>query len=136
MNNFIFLIPISDVQKIYFSLVCNFKLLLIAFDWAQKLAYQITFWGFVAYKPATYTAQKITFSITDFFSKCTVNSHLLKKSVLENFVFCPVLYKKNKCNFNQIGERKSFLFLYAPKYEFKNFSILNLKPSYKSDFWQ
>ena len=41
------------------------------------------------------TAQKMKFSIKDFFSKCdqicrflTIWSHLLKKSLLENFIFC------------------------------------------------
>ena len=42
----------------------------------------------------TITAQKMKFSITDFFSKCNqirsllrIWSHLLKKSVMENFIF-------------------------------------------------
>ena len=45
-----------------------------------------------------YTAQKMKFSITDFFSKCDqihsklrIWSHLLKKSVTENFIFCAVV---------------------------------------------
>ena len=45
-----------------------------------------------------YTAQKMKFSITDFFSKgeqirrfLRIWSHLLKKSVMENFIFCAVL---------------------------------------------
>ena len=33
------------------------------------------------------TAQKMKFSIKDFFSKC---DHLLKKSLMENFIFCAV----------------------------------------------
>ena len=43
------------------------------------------------------TAQKMKFYITDFFSKCDqicrklrIWSHLLKKSVMENFTFCAV----------------------------------------------
>ena len=43
----------------------------------------------------TYTAQKMKFSIKDFFSKCDqirsflqIWSHLLKKSLMENFIFC------------------------------------------------
>ena len=43
------------------------------------------------------TAQKMKFSINDFFSKCDhirskprIWSHLLRKSLLENFVFCAV----------------------------------------------
>ena len=45
-----------------------------------------------------YTAQKVKFSIKDFFSKCDqissilrIWSHLLNKSVMENFIFCAVL---------------------------------------------
>ena len=45
----------------------------------------------------TDTAQKIKFSIKDFFSKCDqirwklrIWSHLLKKSLIENFIFCAV----------------------------------------------
>ena len=43
------------------------------------------------------TAQKMKFSIKDFFSKCEqirrklrIWSHLLKKSLMENFIFCAV----------------------------------------------
>ena len=52
----------------------------------------------------THTAQKMKFSIKDFFSKCDkirrklrVWSHLLKKSLIENFIFsvvCKPRYKK------------------------------------------
>ena len=45
----------------------------------------------------TYTAQKMKFSIKDFFSKCDqirsllrIWSHLLKKSLTENFIICAV----------------------------------------------
>ena len=42
-----------------------------------------------------YTAQKMKFSIQDFFKKCEqirrrIWSHLLKKSWMENFIFCAV----------------------------------------------
>ena len=47
---------------------------------------------------AFYTAQKMKFSTTDFFSICDqmhrklrIWSHLLKKSVMRNFIFCAVL---------------------------------------------
>ena len=47
---------------------------------------------------SNYTAQKMKFSIKDFFSKCNqirsflrICSHLLKKSLMENFIFCAVL---------------------------------------------
>ena len=43
------------------------------------------------------TAQRMKFSIKDFFSKCDqisrkmrIWSHLLKKSLMENFIFCAV----------------------------------------------
>ena len=43
------------------------------------------------------TAQKMKFSIKDFFSKCDqirmklrIWSHLLKKSLMKNFIFCAV----------------------------------------------
>ena len=62
------------------------------------------------------TAQKMKFSITDFFSKCDqirsflqIWSHLLKKSVMENFNFCAV--------FNATG-----LFLYPQKHQKISFS--------------
>ena len=34
---------------------------------------------------ATYIAQNMKFSINDFFREC---DHLLKKSLMENFIFC------------------------------------------------
>ena len=44
-----------------------------------------------------HTAQKMKFSIKDLFSKCDqirrklrIWSHLLKKSLMENFIFCAV----------------------------------------------
>ena len=47
-----------------------------------------------------YTAQKMKYSFKDFFSKCDqirrnqqIWSHLLKKSLMENFIFCAVLVK-------------------------------------------
>ena len=47
-----------------------------------------------------YTAQKMKFSIKDFFSKCNqilrklrIWPHLPKKSLVENFIFCALLLK-------------------------------------------
>ena len=47
-----------------------------------------------------HTAQKMKFSIKDFFSKCDqirsklgIWSHLLKRSLIENFFFCAVSLK-------------------------------------------
>ena len=52
----------------------------------------------VVIKKATCTAQKMKFSIADFFSKCDqirrklqIWSHILKKSAMENFIFCVVM---------------------------------------------
>ena len=50
-----------------------------------------------------FTAQKMNFSVKDFFSKCDeirkklrIWSHLLKKSLMENFIFCAVLVLHKK----------------------------------------
>ena len=49
----------------------------------------------ISQKEKHYTAQKAKFSIKDFFSKCDqirrklrIWSHLLQKSLMENFIFC------------------------------------------------
>ena len=51
-----------------------------------------------------YTAQKWEFSINDFFSKCDqmrsflrIWSHLLKKSLMEYFIFCAVVVVITRC---------------------------------------
>ena len=46
----------------------------------------------VQVKFRAFTTQKMKFSITDFFSTLQIWSHLLKKSVMENFIFCAVLF--------------------------------------------
>ena len=58
----------------------------------------------------TYTAQKIKFSITDFFSKCDqiqrkvwIWSHSQKKSVMQNLIFCKVAL-------NQLVRMKKYKF--------------------------
>ena len=50
-----------------------------------------------------HTAQKMKFSIKDFFSKCDqirsflrIWSQLLKKSLMENFIFCAMTQKSRK----------------------------------------
>ena len=55
--------------------------------------------GYTNSRSNTFTTQKITFSIKDFFSKCDqirrklrIWSHLLKKFLIENFIFCPVVF--------------------------------------------
>ena len=49
-----------------------------------------------------HTAQKMKFSIKNFFNKCDqirrklrISSHLLKKSLMENFIFCTVTLCSN-----------------------------------------
>ena len=64
-----------------------------------SLECQCDFYRF--WKP--YTAQKMKFSIKDFFSKCDqirrklrIWSHLLKKSLMENFILCAVLMMEHR----------------------------------------
>ena len=56
----------------------------------------------------TSTAQKMKFSFTDYFSKCDqilrklrIWSHLLKKSVMENFIFCAVKFDMSFSNLKE-----------------------------------
>ena len=55
-----------------------------------------------------YTAQKMKFSIKDFLSKCDqigrklgIWSHILKKYLIENFIFCAVLVSQIRLLFTQ-----------------------------------
>ena len=50
-----------------------------------------------------YTTQKMKFSIKDLFSKCDqirsflrIWSHLLQKSLMENLIFCAVIYAQRR----------------------------------------
>ena len=83
------------------SLVEAFLLFLwTIISWCKKtLDLQFSFhWdGDGEIRGTIYTAQKMKFSIKDFFSKCDqihsflwIWSHLLKKSIMENFIFCAV----------------------------------------------
>ena len=46
----------------------------------------------------SYAAQTMKFSIKDFCSKCgRIWSHLLKKSLMENFIFCALLVSFLQC---------------------------------------
>ena len=70
----------------------------------EILAKALTFWLFdfltnYIVRTCFYTAQKMKFSIKDFFFKCDqirrklrIWSHLLKKSAMENLIFCAVLW--------------------------------------------
>ena len=55
------------------------------------------------FRDVRFTAQKMKFSIKDFSSKCDqihnklrVWSHLLEKSLMENFIFCAALWAKTE----------------------------------------
>ena len=50
---------------------------------------------------ATYTSQKMKFSIKDFLSKCDQIRRKLKKSLMENFIFCAVLHHQ-RCNTSSV----------------------------------
>ena len=81
-----------------------------------------------------YTAQRMKFSIKDFFSKCDqirrklrISPHLLKKFLMENFIFCAVLsVPDHSSGLNDLPENNedptttttTFSFLY---YYFKQF---------------
>ena len=73
------------------------------------------------FKPVHGTAQKIKFPIKDFFSKCEqtrrnlwIWSHLLKKPLTENFIFCAVWSVFSSCSHNSPVSRYQI--------------VLNLKP--------
>ena len=59
----------------------------------------------------TCTIQKVKFSMTDFLSKCDqirsflqIWLHLLQKSVMENFILCPVLTLGRKIKILPLNE--------------------------------
>ena len=65
---------------------------------------KIRVWRYSAPRPRNnrYNAQKMKFSIKQFFSKCDqirrklwTSSHLLKKSIMKNFTFCAVVELQN-----------------------------------------
>ena len=65
---------------------------------------------------ASHTAQKMKFFIEDFFSKCDqicwklrIWSHLLKKSLMENFIFCAV------SSFKRVAKQELCLYHYHIK---------------------
>ena len=62
------------------------------------------------------TAQKMKFSIKDFFSECeqirrkpSICSHLLKKSLFENFIFCAARVRWLRVNENKITTENDFI---------------------------
>ena len=74
---------------------------------------------FVMNVASHYNAQKMKFSLKDFFSKCDqmrrklrIWSHLLKKSLMENLIFCALVFgKKSKLTTVAIGATLLFLYL-------------------------
>ena len=87
---------------------------------------------FFTFKPITVAAQKMKFSIDDFFSKCDqicsflqIWSHLLRKSLMEDAIFCevrvPIL---NKIEIN---------FTYFP-IEINNYSYVETTLTFLADF--
>ena len=78
----------------------------------------VTAWDLAKKKVLTDTAKKMEFTIKDFFSKCDqipsflrIWSHLLKKSLMENFIFlCSVIIKKGS-EVHELTEQKTISFL-------------------------
>ena len=101
-----------------FSLISRKNLSVIEvrfFGW-DDLFYLLEIHQLLSYFPY-YTAQKMKFSIKNFFSKwdqirsfLQIWSHLLKTSLMENFIFCPVSVAK-LVDSNQDGMRFS---IYKP----------------------
>ena len=80
---------LKRVYTIYNFSLCNMTL-------KSFSKYSILLFPDIGYDIAT-IAQKMKFSIKDFFNKCDqirsflrIWSHLLKKSLMENFIFCAV----------------------------------------------
>ena len=79
----------------FVSVICTCQLSLMVI---VVLGIQMPLTWFLFYIFAIYTAEKINFPIKDFFSKCDqihrklqIWSHLLKKSLMEKFIFCAVI---------------------------------------------
>ena len=78
-------------EQIRLRLTHSFPIHLFSILWKQKL------YVFLTENLSDYTAQKMKFPINDLFSKCDqirrkprIWSHLLKVSLMENFIFCGV----------------------------------------------
>ena len=75
-----------------------FLYLKIWLTWSIHVLWKMFFGDLVSYWPTTFiTVQKVKFLIKDFFSKCDeirrklrIWSYILKKSLIENFIFCAV----------------------------------------------
>ena len=78
-----------DITVFLIFIFSNSASTTVLFDFAKRLHHRCL--------TESYTAQKMKFSIKDFFSKCDqigrklrIWSHLLKRSLMENFIFCAV----------------------------------------------
>ena len=99
------------------NVLCTFKLRPVSAGYISRHIIK----GIFSY----FTAQKMKFFIKDFFNKCDeirrklrIWSHLLKKSIMENFILCAVL-----CSFlEHLGEPKVNQFL--PHNQLLNFARL------------
>ena len=87
----------EDFQKTEVSTKIENAIFRTILPW-QKPVLKQTEWGHAVSLTISYTAQKMKFPIKDFFSKCDqirsflrIWSHLLKKSLKENFIFCALL---------------------------------------------
>ena len=91
---------VVDEWTLPFSFSESLKLMHLVCSQRQSYLLQFSFASFHWYvrnKYVTNTSQKMKFPIKDFFSKCDqirkklrIWSHLLKKSLMENFIFCAV----------------------------------------------
>ena len=86
---------LNDIRQRTFSKIS--KIVCFETTFAQLLQFFKVNFCFVWWRDPSVTAQKMKFSTTDFFSKwdqirrfLRISSHLLKKSVMENFIFCAV----------------------------------------------
>ena len=85
-----------------------------------------------------YTAQKMKFSIKDYFSKCDqirnflrIWSHLLKKSLMENFIFCAmVFFSKDFWSFSKFFQ--SISTSHSVPFKFMHTFVPQMKDA---DFW-
>ena len=71
-------------------------------QWNKKYSYRPTLFPIQKLQGKNFTTQKLKFSIKNFFSKCDqirrklrIWPRLLKKSLMESFIFYAVLYAKN-----------------------------------------
>ena len=99
--------PLDVFEKAFISS----RIYYLSFDLVRLLNLRV--------KAAVVTAQKMKFSIKDFFNKCDqvrsflrIWSHLLKKTLMENFIYCALsslLSKNDKSSHRMCSAKKLFL---------------------------